>query len=122
MADNTKSSNMLVPQKSGGLRDAINRIKLVVRLLGDRRVSALVKLIPIGALAYLISPVDLAPGIALPVIGALDDAAIVWLGSYLFVELCPPDVVKEHLKALTSNLSNEGNDEVVDGETTDMTE
>jgi uncharacterized membrane protein YkvA (DUF1232 family) len=122
MADNTKSSQMLVPQKSGTVRDAINRIKLVLRLLGDRRVSALIKLIPIGALAYLISPVDLAPGIALPVIGALDDAAIVWLGTYLFVELCPPDVVKEHLKALTSNLSNESNDEVVDGETTDMTE
>jgi uncharacterized membrane protein YkvA (DUF1232 family) len=122
MADNTKSSDMLVPQKSGTIRDAINRIKLILRLMGDRRVSALVKLIPIGALAYLISPVDLAPGIALPVIGALDDAAIVWLGTYLFVELCPPNVVKEHLKALTSNLSTEGNDEVVDGETTDMTE
>jgi len=122
MSDNTKSSEMLVPKKTGTLRDAINRIKLVVRLMGDQRVSALVKLIPLGALAYLISPVDLAPGITLPVIGALDDAAIVWLGSYLFVELCPPNVVKEHLKALTSNLSNQDNDEVVDGEATDLNE
>lgn len=120
MADDTKPSNMLVPQKTGMLRDAINRLKLILRLMGDRRVNPLVKLIPIGALAYLISPIDLAPGVVFPVIGALDDAAIVWLGTYLFVEFCPPNVVNEHLKALTSNLDTEGNDEVVDGETTDL--
>ncbi len=117
-----KSENMLVPQKTGMLRDFINRLKLILRLMGDRRVNPLVKLIPIGALAYLVSPIDLAPDIVLPVIGVLDDAAIVWLGAYLFVELCPPNVVKEHIKALTSNLDTEGNDEVVEGESTDVTD
>jgi hypothetical protein len=32
---------------------------------------------------------DLAPG-------PIDDALIIWLTTYLFVELCPPDVVDEH--------------------------
>ena len=97
------------------------RLKLILRLMGDRRVSFFLKLLPVAALAYLVSPVDLAPGIALPVIGALDDAAIVGLGAYLFVELCPPNVVQEHMKSLTSNLDSEpAADEIVDAETTDL--
>lgn len=123
MADEKKPSNMLVPQKPGMMRDVVDRLKLIARLMGDSRVNIFLKLIPVGALAYLVSPVDLMPGVVLPVIGALDDAAIIWLGSYLFVELCPPDVVKEHMKALTSNLNaSDDNEEIVDGESTDVTD
>jgi uncharacterized membrane protein YkvA (DUF1232 family) len=49
---------------------------------------------------YLVSPIDFAPGLALPIIGALDDAAILWLGTSLFVSLCPEEVVQEHLAVL----------------------
>ncbi len=69
------------------------RLKLILRLMSDKRVSPILKLIPIGALVYLIFP-DLAPG-------PIDDAAVLWLGTYLFVELCPPDVVAEHMAQLT---------------------
>jgi uncharacterized membrane protein YkvA (DUF1232 family) len=118
-----RPSNLLVPPKGGVMRDFMNRIKLILRLIGDRRVNFFLKFLPIASLAYLIWPLDLAPGVALPVIGALDDAAILWLGSYLFVELCPPEVVREHVKQLSSNMDIvEGNDEVVDGETTDVTD
>jgi uncharacterized membrane protein YkvA (DUF1232 family) len=99
----------------------VMRLKLILRLMGDRRVNFFLKLVPVAALAYLISPVDLAPGIALPVIGALDDAAIVGLGAYMFVELCPPGVVQEHMKSLTSNFDVEpAADEIVDAEATDL--
>jgi len=70
--------------------------------------------------AYLIFPFDLAPGVAFPIIGALDDAAILWIGSTLFVELCPPNLVKEHMKELESNLDDSSSGEVVDAEATDM--
>ena len=70
------------------------RLKLIVRLMRDPRVSPLLKLLPVGTLAYLIVP-DLA-------IGPIDDAVVIWLGSVLFVELCPPEVVKEHTDALHS--------------------
>jgi hypothetical protein len=30
-----------------------------------------------------------------------------WLGSYLFVELCPPAVVQEHLRVLTAVIDGE---------------
>jgi hypothetical protein len=52
------------------------------------------------------------------VIGALDDAAILWIGSTLFVELCPPHVVREHIQSLRSNLDEV--DDVIDAESTDV--
>jgi hypothetical protein len=70
------------------------RLKLILRLMRDGRVSPLLKMLPVGTLAYLLVP-DL-------VIGPLDDAIVIWLGSVLFVELCPPEVVKEHMDALHS--------------------
>jgi uncharacterized membrane protein YkvA (DUF1232 family) len=85
--------------------------------MGDSRVSPLVKLIPVGALVYLISPIDIVMGI--PGVAALDDAAVLWFGSNLFIELCPPEVVQEHMQALESNLTNTS-DEVVDVEPTDV--
>ena len=86
-------NRILSPYKIGVFQDVANRIKLILRLMADRRVHPLLKLIPIGSLVYLLFP-DIAPG-------PLYDAAIIWLGMYLFVELCPPDVVEEHLAAIT---------------------
>jgi hypothetical protein len=72
-----------------------SQVKLLLRLLRDPRVSPLLKLLPIGAVVYLISPLDAA----LPVI---DDAVVIGLGMYSFVELCPPEVVAEHRAALAA--------------------
>jgi hypothetical protein len=83
-----------LPQNKGFIQDLTLRIKLILRLLGDGRVNPLLKLLPIGSLIYLVVP-DIAPG-------PVDDAAVIWLATYLFVELCPPDVVQEHLDALNA--------------------
>lgn len=88
--------------KGGVFQDLTNRIKLIVRLISDPRVSPLLKLIPVGALIYLIFP-DLAPG-------PIDDAAVIWLGSYLFVELCPPDVVAEHMTLIQGTIPGQVRD------------
>jgi uncharacterized membrane protein YkvA (DUF1232 family) len=116
MADK-KSGKLVVPPKGGMLKDFVRRLKLITRLMGDRRVSMFVKLLPLASLAYLIWPID---AIAIPVIGVLDDAAILWIGSTLFVELCPPTVVKEHEAELESNLEDEGAGDIVDAEATDV--
>ena len=114
MADK-KSKNITVSQ-GGVMRNIVVQIKLVLKLLGDSRVPFWAKLIPFGTLIYLVSPVDFIMGI--PGIAALDDAAIVWFGTNLFVELCPPDVVQEHKAALQSNLDD--TDDVIDAESTDV--
>ncbi|MCI0521531.1 MAG: hypothetical protein L0Z70_14900 [Chloroflexi bacterium] len=111
----SRNRSILPAQGGGFFQDLSVRIRLILRLLADRRVNPLLKLLPIGSLAYLIVP-DIAPG-------PLDDAAIIWLGTYLFVELCPPDVVQEHLKNLRSPLAEaaqrdplEAEGEIIDAE------
>jgi uncharacterized membrane protein YkvA (DUF1232 family) len=121
MADK-KPSEIMVTQQGGVIRNVINQLKLILRLMGDSRVSIFAKLSPVGALIYLISPVD---AISIPFIGAVDDAALLWLGSYVFTELCPPAVVAEHMRELAGAANTEtesASGDVVDGETTDIKE
>lgn len=114
---------LMIPPQGGMLRDFVLRIKLILRLLGDRRVSPWLKIIPVAGLAYLFSPFDIIPDIALPIIGELDDAAILWLTNYLFIELCPPNVVQEHVKQLTSNIDIvHSQDNVVDADSVEVKE
>ena len=92
--------DFLQNQNNGFLQNLILRVKLILRLMGDKRVNPLLKILPVGGLIYLLSPIDLIPDIALPVIGYLDDAFVIWLCETLFVALCPQEVVKEHMNAL----------------------
>ena len=114
-----KSRKIVVPPPRGMTRNFVDRLKLILKLMGDSRVSPWVKLIPIGAIAYLISPIDIIMGI--PGVAALDDAAVLWIGSSLFVELCPPEVVQEHMQDLGSNLED-GSGDIVDADATDVNE
>jgi hypothetical protein len=81
------------------LNGITKRVKLIGRLLVDGRVSPLLKLLPVGALIYLVVPTDLMP--LLP----FDDAAVLWLGAYLFIEMCPQDIVQEHMRAIDGETS-----------------
>jgi uncharacterized membrane protein YkvA (DUF1232 family) len=124
-----KTRNILSTQNSGFFQDLVTRIKLVLRLMSDRRVNFFLKLLPIFSLVYLVSPVDLVPGLALPIIGALDDAAVLWIGLSLFMSLCPDDVVQEHLNALQNVIpgtwhetSEESESEIIEVEPRDMPE
>ena len=56
-----KPSEIMVSQQGGVVRNVINQLKLIFRLMGDKRVSVLAKAIPLGAFAYLLFPADLAP-------------------------------------------------------------
>ncbi len=123
MNDNTPRS--IIPSQKNALEELTFRAKLIWRLMGDRRVSPFVKLLPVGALIYLISPIDAIMGI--PGVSALDDMGILWLGSYFFIELCPADVIQEHVREMTNNntIVDEGSQgltpgEVIDGEATDI--
>ncbi len=112
--------DIMIPPQGGVIRDLVLRVKLIIRLLGDRRVSTWLKIIPIAGIVYLISPIDIISDIALPVIGELDDAAILWLTNYLFIELCPPQIVAEHVKALNANSRVNVDDDVVDAESVEI--
>ena len=106
MAD--KQNKDVVSANDGVFSNLSNYIKLVARLMADKRVNPFVKLLPVGTLAYFIIP-DLAPG-------PIDDAMVIWLGTYLFVELCPPEVVQEHRDKLEQVVPGEWKDPVEDTE------
>ena len=119
--------DMLNNQNKGFYQELILRLKLILRLMGDRRVNFILKLLPVAAAIYIISPVDLIPGAVIPVIGALDDALVFWLGTTLFVSLCPDEVVQEHNNALKNVVTSTWRDapqqenagEITDGNASD---
>lgn len=93
--------------KGGNVFEGLSKqAKLILRLLVDGRVNPLLKILPIGSLLYLLIP-DLAPG-------PIDDALIIWLGTSLFVELCPPAVVQEHLDSLTNPVGSSEQEQISD--------
>jgi hypothetical protein len=87
-------------------------VRLVFRLLADRRVNPLVKLLPIFSVVYLFFP-DI-------VLGPFDDGAIIVGAFALFIELCPDEVVEEHKRALKASMypnePDEGDSDVVDAD------
>ena len=94
-----------VGDAAGILAEIIKNIKLIWRLLNDRRVPPWLKMIIPGTLLYLLFPIDIVPDIV-PGLGQLDDIAVVLLGLKFFVEMCPREVVRQHLDELASTASS----------------
>lgn len=99
------------------------RTRLFLRLMRDRRVNLLLKAIPFAGVLYLLFPLDIPTPI--------DDAVVLWVGVNIFMELCPPEVVAEHERALNGILSGEsraavkddqGDENVIEGEFYDVTD
>jgi uncharacterized membrane protein YkvA (DUF1232 family) len=76
-------------------------LKLFSRLIEDARVPLTSKLLLVGLLAYVVLPADLVPDFLIGV-GQLDDLAVILGGLRLFLSLCPPQVVQEHLRAISA--------------------
>jgi uncharacterized membrane protein YkvA (DUF1232 family) len=75
-------------------------LKLFFRLVSDPRVTLAPKLVILGVLAYLVLPTDLVPDF-IPGLGQADDVIVLLAGLKLFLRLCPPEVVQEHVKAIS---------------------
>jgi len=74
-------------------------LRLAVRLLREPAVPLVVKSLPFAAVLYVVSPLDFIPDV-LPVIGEIDDLAIVLLGLKVFLRLCPAAVTAFHREAI----------------------
>jgi uncharacterized membrane protein YkvA (DUF1232 family) len=103
--------------KGNIVRQTLLQLRLIWRLMRDPRVNWLLKLIPIAGVGYLLlGPLDLITDIV-PVLGLTDDAGIILGSLWLFVEMCPPDIVKEHMDDLTSvTIKGTWKEEKTDGE------
>lgn len=76
-------------------------LKLFLRLVIDPRVTLAPKLVVLGVLAYVVLPTDLVPDF-IPALGQADDVIVLLAGLKLFLRLCPPEVVQEHVKAISA--------------------
>jgi uncharacterized membrane protein YkvA (DUF1232 family) len=128
MAKNQQGNKLIPNPNSGLLNTFVRYLKLIWLLLQDKRVNIFLKILPVAALVYLVSPLDFISGMTFPVIGALDDAAILWVGTSLFIGLCPEDVVEEHKRSLEKVISATWSDpvgmdeDIVDVEPRDVTD
>jgi len=71
--------------------------KLAWRLLQDRRVPLLGKFVFALALGYVVWPIDFIPDFALPILGQIDDVAVLLAGLRFFLRQTPPEILEEHL-------------------------
>lgn len=92
MAQNNSSS-------TGGLFGLVGQlwedIRLAWRLMMDPDVPIYLKAIPAAALLYVVSPIDFIVD-WIPVLGQMDDIAVVAAGVSAFIKLSPPDRVAYH--------------------------
>ena len=86
-----KNNNQLEKYNPGFFQNISLEIRLILRLMGDRRVPFYAKLLPVGVLVYGLVP-DFFP--------VIDDAILFGVGYYAFTAMCPPDVVAEHRNRL----------------------
>lgn len=102
----------------GIVGEIVRNARLVWRLLKDPRVPLLTKLIlPSVVALYVLSPIDMMPDV-LPLLGQLDDIAVLLAGFAIFTELCPREIVEEHRAALLRE-ATKGRPRVPEGETVD---
>lgn len=99
MADNQNQPRKMTLRSGGFFSELTNRFRLIGRLMMDSRVNPLVKLLPVASLVYAVWPIDVP--------GPIDDAVVLWLGTTLFVELCPPNVVEEHLQSFAPKIGDQ---------------
>ena len=86
------------------VRGVFDQFVLTWKLLRDPRVPMMVKGIPVLALLYIMSPLDIIPDF-FPGLGQLDDIGILIAAMRLFESLAPEMVVADYRRELTRERS-----------------
>jgi uncharacterized membrane protein YkvA (DUF1232 family) len=94
------------PRNMGEAIDVARKLptyaRLVWGLARDPRVPTQQKLVLAGIAAYLAFPIDVIPDF-IPVIGELDDLAVLIFGLDWFIRNAPADVVDEHMARIAKH-------------------
>jgi hypothetical protein len=88
---------LLSPSRIGGfIMHLPSFMRVFYRLMIDRRVSLIAKLVPVLGLLLLFTPPALELDFV-PFIGELDWLLVILITLKVFVWMCPPNVVREHV-------------------------
>ncbi len=87
----------------------VKQLQLIIRLLKDKRVHPLIKVLPFLSFLYLIYP-DFIPG-------PFDDAVVIGLFMQFFMSLVPDELIEEHrYEQEVEALNSDKEDAVIEGE------
>lgn len=87
------------------IRQIPSYLRLLVGLIGDRRVSRLDRLLVIGALAYIVSPLDFIPDFV-PFLGEVDDVFLLVTALQRMVERAGFAVLRDHWRGHPDDLED----------------
>jgi hypothetical protein len=88
---------LLSPSRVGGfIAHLPSFVRVFFRLMADPRVSPIAKLVPVLGLLMLLSPPALELDFV-PFVGELDCLLVIYFSLQIFIWLCPPEVVREHV-------------------------
>ena len=95
----------------------IRLVRLVWRLVLDRRVNIILRALVPLAIVYAISPIDLLPDMRPFGIGRFDDLIVLGLAVLLLTKLAPQHVIDEHTgkPQVSDRPEDKDPDTVVDG-------
>ena len=79
--------------RARNLLDVPRLARLIVRLYRDGRVPTWLKLAGVAAAVLIVSPLDLFSDI--PLVGPIDDIALLFMLAQFFIGMCPAGVVAE---------------------------
>jgi uncharacterized membrane protein YkvA (DUF1232 family) len=82
-------------------RGMLQEVKLIWKVLKDKRTPIYLKAFPVLVGLYFLSPIDLVPEF-IPILGQLDDVGIILLAIKGFLRLAPQDIVAEHMQAMVA--------------------
>jgi len=74
-------------------------VRLFYRLITDARVPVLAKMVPVMGLLLMLTPPALELDM-IPIVGELDWLLVGYIALKVFIWLCPPDVVREHVSQI----------------------
>lgn len=87
----------------------VKQLQLIIRLMKDKRVHPLIKVLPFLSLLYLVYP-DFIPG-------PFDDAVVVGLFMQFFMGLVPDELIEEHrYEQEIEKLKSDSEDPIIEGE------
>ena len=90
-------------------------LRVVMRLMMDRRVPIRAKVAVPLALVYLVWPFDIVP-IYIPFYGLIDDIIVITLATAWFLGTAPRNVVWEHIRGRPSPDSNGPDNNTIDAD------
>ena len=103
--DGSVNENTALAQQDdnpGFVSELWQQVRLVYKLFLDPEVPIYLKVIPIAAVAYLLFPFDFIPDV-IPGLGQLDDITILVIGTKMFIDLAPKQVVARHLQSMRAH-------------------